>query len=67
MQTRLYLDDAENLLHTENTAVDYFNAKIARYPNHLGRTVLWAGVRALYDAGEHPDEVVAHIVLAAWL
>jgi hypothetical protein len=38
-ETRQYLDDADELLRTENTAVDFFNAKIERYPNHLGRTV----------------------------
>src|SRR5215467_5534685 len=36
-ETRQYLDDAEELLSTEKTAVDFFNAEIARYPNHLGR------------------------------
>ena len=35
-ETRQYLDDAEELLRTENTAVDFFNAKLERYPNHLG-------------------------------
>ena len=40
-ETRRYLDDADELLRTESTAVDFFNAKIERYPNHLGRTVLW--------------------------
>jgi hypothetical protein len=34
---------AGELLRTENSAVAFFNAKIERYPNHLGRTVLWAG------------------------
>jgi hypothetical protein len=38
-ETRQYLDDADELLRTENTAVDFFNAKVERYPNHLGRTV----------------------------
>ena len=37
-ETRQYLDDADELLRTENTAVDFFNAKIERYPDHLGRT-----------------------------
>src|SRR5262245_32794992 len=47
-ETRQYLDDADELLRTENTAVDFFKAKIERYPNHLGRTVLWASASALY-------------------
>jgi hypothetical protein len=36
-ETRQYLDDAEELLRTETTAVGFFDAKIARYPDHLGR------------------------------
>jgi glyoxylase-like metal-dependent hydrolase (beta-lactamase superfamily II) len=66
-ETRQYLDDAEELLQTENSAVDFFNAKIERYPNHLGRTVLWVTARALYDVREHPDDDVAQTVLNAWL
>jgi glyoxylase-like metal-dependent hydrolase (beta-lactamase superfamily II) len=53
-ETREYLDDAEELLRTEPTAVDFFNAKVERYPDHLGRTVLWAGTRGMYDVREHP-------------
>jgi glyoxylase-like metal-dependent hydrolase (beta-lactamase superfamily II) len=53
-ETRHYLDDADELLRTQNTAVEFFNAKIARYPNYLGRTVLWAGATALYGVREHP-------------
>jgi len=38
--TRHYLDDAEQLLRTETTAVDFFNARIERYPNTWrGRTL----------------------------
>ena len=66
-ETREYLDDADELLRTEDTAIDFFNAKIARYPNHLGRTVLWVGARALYDVREHPGEDIAKTVLNAWL
>src|SRR5262249_52149908 len=40
-ETRQYLDDAEDLLRTENTAEGFFSAKIERYPGHLGRLVLW--------------------------
>ena len=36
-ETRQYLDDADELLRTENTAAGFFNAKIERYPDHLGR------------------------------
>jgi glyoxylase-like metal-dependent hydrolase (beta-lactamase superfamily II) len=66
-ETRHYLDDAEELLRTENTAVDFFNAKIERYPNHLGRTVLWVGASVLYGVREHPEQDVAQITLASWL
>jgi hypothetical protein len=66
-ETRQYLDDAEELLRTENSAVDFFNAKIERYPNHLGRFVLWAGASVLYGVREHPDQDVAQVVLSSWL
>lgn len=58
-EIRQYLDDAEELLQTENTAIDCFNAKLERYPNHLGRTVLWAGATALYGLGGHPTSTSA--------
>jgi glyoxylase-like metal-dependent hydrolase (beta-lactamase superfamily II) len=66
-ETRQYLDDADELLRTENTAVDFFNAKIERYPNHLARTVLWAGASAIYGVREHPEEDVGQILVAGWL
>jgi glyoxylase-like metal-dependent hydrolase (beta-lactamase superfamily II) len=66
-ETRAYLDDAEELLRTAPTAIDFFEAKIARYPEHLGRTVLWAGAAAIYGVREHPDDDVARTVLSAWL
>jgi glyoxylase-like metal-dependent hydrolase (beta-lactamase superfamily II) len=66
-ETRQYLDDAEELLRTERTAVDFFNAKIERYPNHLGRTVLWAGASTLYGVREDPNGNMGAIVLNSWL
>jgi glyoxylase-like metal-dependent hydrolase (beta-lactamase superfamily II) len=66
-ETRQYLDDADELLRTESTAVDFFNAKIERYPNHLARTVLWAGASAVYGVREHPEEDVGQILVAGWL
>jgi glyoxylase-like metal-dependent hydrolase (beta-lactamase superfamily II) len=66
-ETRQYLDDAEQLLGTVDTAVDYFNAKIERYPNHLGRTVLWVGVSTLYGVREHPEQDVRQIMVGSWL
>jgi glyoxylase-like metal-dependent hydrolase (beta-lactamase superfamily II) len=66
-ETRRYLDDADDLLGTENTAADFFSAMIGRYPDHLARTVLWAGARALYGVREHPGEDLAQILVAGWL
>ena len=62
-----YLDDAEQLLRTETTAVDFFNAKIESYPDHLAWTVLWVSARPLYGVREHPEEDVGQILVAAWL
>jgi glyoxylase-like metal-dependent hydrolase (beta-lactamase superfamily II) len=67
LETRQYLDDAEELLRSEKTAVDFFNAKIERYPDHLGRTVLWAGAGVVYGVRENPDGDAGQIVLSAWL
>ncbi len=66
-ETRHYLDDAEELLRTENTATGFFDAKIARYPDHLGRMVLWVSARALYGVRERPGENPAQITLSSWL
>jgi len=65
-ETRQYLDDADELLRTEKTALGFFNAAIERYPNHLARTVLWASARALYGVREHPEEDVRQILVSAW-
>jgi glyoxylase-like metal-dependent hydrolase (beta-lactamase superfamily II) len=66
-ETRQYLDDADELLRTENTAVDFFNAKIERYPNHLGRTVLWVSATSIYGVRENPGADVRQILVASWL
>jgi glyoxylase-like metal-dependent hydrolase (beta-lactamase superfamily II) len=66
-ETRQYLDDAEELLRSEATAVDFFNATIERYPNHVGRTILWAGASAIYGVREQPDGDVAQIIGAGFL
>ena len=66
-ETRQYLDDADELLRIETTAVDFFNAMIERYPNYLARTVLWAGASALYGVRDHPEEDVRQILVAGWL
>ena len=66
-QTRQYLADAEELLQTQDTALDFFNAKIERYPDHLGRTVLWAGTQTLYASRERPGEDIRKVVVESWL
>jgi len=66
-ETRQYIDDALELLETEQTALDFFNAKIDRYPDHLGRTVLWVTATILYGVRENPDGDVSQIIGAAWL
>ena len=66
-ETLHYLDDADELLRTENTATGFFNAKIERYPDHLGRMILWVSASALYGVREHPGEDVGRIVLSSWL
>jgi glyoxylase-like metal-dependent hydrolase (beta-lactamase superfamily II) len=65
-ETRQYLDDAEAFLQEKPTAVDFFNAMIERYPSHLGRTVLWAGVQTLYGVREHPEDI-RQIIVNSWL
>jgi hypothetical protein len=64
---RRYLDDAEELLRTASSAVDFFNATIERYPEHPGRTILWIGASVLYGARERPDEDIRRIILESWL
>jgi glyoxylase-like metal-dependent hydrolase (beta-lactamase superfamily II) len=66
-ETRQYLDDADELLRTENSAVGFFNAKIERYPDHLGRMILWVSASVLYGVREHPETDSRQIILAAWL
>jgi glyoxylase-like metal-dependent hydrolase (beta-lactamase superfamily II) len=65
--TRQYLDDADELLQTQATAVDFFNAKIERYPDYLGRLVLWVGARGLYAVRANPSGNIAKMVLDSWL
>jgi glyoxylase-like metal-dependent hydrolase (beta-lactamase superfamily II) len=66
-QTRQYLDDADELLRTEDTALGYFNVKIERYPDYLGRLILWVTARALYGVREDSGEDPRKIILASWL
>jgi hypothetical protein len=66
-ETRHYLDDAGELLRTEDTAAGFFNANTARYPDHLGQMILWVSARALYGIREHPEGNPAQIILSSWL
>ena len=66
-ETREYLDDAEELLRTAANAVDFFIAKLDRYPDHLGRTVLWAGTQTLYGVREFTPARTREIAVASWL
>jgi glyoxylase-like metal-dependent hydrolase (beta-lactamase superfamily II) len=66
-ETRRYLDDADELLRTKDTAVEFFDAKIERYPSHLGRTILWIGARAQYDMRANPGGDIPKMILAAWV
>jgi glyoxylase-like metal-dependent hydrolase (beta-lactamase superfamily II) len=54
-------------VRTEDTAVGFFNAKIERYPGHLGRMILWVSASALYGVRDHPDKNAALIILNSWL
>ncbi|HEV7750882.1 MAG TPA: MBL fold metallo-hydrolase [Baekduia sp.] len=66
-ETRRYLEDAEDLLRTQTTAVDFFDAEIERYPDHLGRTILWVGASVLYGAREHREQDIREIIVGSWL
>jgi hypothetical protein len=66
-ETRSYFDDADELLRTQGTAIDFFNAMVERYPNHLARTVLRAGASALYGVRDHPDADLRTTILGGWL
>jgi len=66
-ETRDYLDVAEQLFRTENTAVDYFNAMVERYPDRLGRNVLWATAQAVFGIREHPGEDPIQFIAGGWL
>jgi len=49
LQTRQYLNDADDELTKNSTPVDFFNAMLERHPERrLGATVLWSGASALY-------------------
>jgi hypothetical protein len=47
-QTRQYLHDAEQLLASNTTALDFFNAMLERHPHRLNPGALWSGAVTLY-------------------
>ncbi len=65
-QTRRYLDDADLLLKENSTALDFFNAMLARYPERrLGAAVLWVGTKSLYaNTGDPVQDALAGWVTA---
>src|SRR3954465_6569539 len=46
-ETRRYVDDAQARREPEKPGVDFLNAKLEHYPNHLGGYVRWAGAQTL--------------------
>ena len=66
-ETRGYLDAAEQVLSTKTNAVGYFNAMIERYPDHLGRTVLWATAQGMYGIRENPGQDPVQYIAGGWL
>lgn len=66
-ETREYLDAAEELFDTQKDAVGYFNAMVERYPDRLGRTVLWSTAQAVYGIREHPGEDPVQFIAGGWL
>lgn len=48
VETRQYLDDVDELLRTNATALDFFRAMLDHYPNRLNPGALWSGAKTLY-------------------
>jgi len=47
-ETRAYLNAAAELLTENDTALDFFNAMLGRFPHRLNAGALWGGATALY-------------------
>jgi hypothetical protein len=60
-QTRQYLDDADKLLKDNTTALGFFNAMLAHYPDRrLGAAALWVGTKSLYaNTGDPVQDALA--------
>jgi hypothetical protein len=54
-------------MRTENSAVDFFNAMIARYPDRIGRTVLWSMSQAVFGIRDNPGEDPVQFIAGGWL
>lgn len=66
-ESREYLDYADELLQTAGSPLEFFNSMIERYPDYLGRTVLWVGANILYGVRENPDTDPVQIVVGSWI
>jgi glyoxylase-like metal-dependent hydrolase (beta-lactamase superfamily II) len=66
-ETRDYLDEAAAVLRSEETVVGCFNAMVELFPHHLARTVLWAGITAIYAARDNPGYDLDRLLAAGWL
>jgi hypothetical protein len=62
-ESRQYLDDVDDLLLKNPTAVDFFNAMLERYPDRrLGATTLWSGAKAVYASRDRQGEAVQNVI-----
>ena len=52
---------------TEDTAEDYFDAMVERYPDRLGRTFLWATAQAVFGIRDHPGGDPVQFIAGGWL
>ncbi|MGW5432441.1 MBL fold metallo-hydrolase [Streptomyces sp. NPDC004059] len=66
-ETRAYLNAADELLEKHDTALDFFNAMLERFPNRrLGALTLWSSSQALCNSREHLEDTRRH-VLEGWV
>ena len=60
-------DQNEDAGDKGNTARDFFNAMLQRYPNRrLGATTLWAGTSTLYALRDRHSGEVFHDSITGW-
>ena len=65
-ETREYLDVAEELF-APRTLPWLLQRDGRRYPDRLGRTVLWATAQAVFGIREHPGEDPVQFIAGGWL